>query len=105
MNTGKPVDPPHVRMPVETLIQEKETGDHLLWIEGLLPLPIGFRINLDNLPTHPHIPLDLERLPAGTTDAVVVSLRMGGTQNAVGCLVLEVELTESSGIGHEALDR
>jgi len=30
---------------------------------------------------------------------------MWGTQNTVGCLVLEVELTESSGICDEALDR
>jgi hypothetical protein len=25
-NSGRPVDPPHVRMPVDTLVQEKEAG-------------------------------------------------------------------------------
>jgi hypothetical protein len=95
----KPVEPPHVRMPVETLIQEQGTGDRLLWIEGLLPLPIGSRINLDHLPGDRRVPLDPERFPTGRTDAVVANVSLWGPQSAIGCLVLEVELTELVGSG------
>jgi hypothetical protein len=97
MNTERPVEPPHIRMPVETLVQERGTGDQLLWIEGVLPLPIGSRISLDNLPSHRQVPFDPERFPTGTTDAVVVNVSLWGPQSPIGCLVLEVKLTEPAG--------
>ncbi len=85
----KPHKPLHIRMPLETLIQEQSTGIQLLWIEGVLPLPIGSRINLDGM----QVPLDPERFPKGTADAVVVSVSMWGTPNTGARLVLEVTLT------------
>jgi hypothetical protein len=61
-----PIDPPHLPLPNVTLVQEQETEDQLLWFDGLLPLPIGSRINLDNIGESPQVPLDLERNDGST---------------------------------------
>lgn len=90
---------PHIPLPTQTLVQEQGTDDQLLWIDGLLPLPIGSRINLDNLSDHPQVPLDVERFPRGRADAVVVNVRLWGTQSPARCLVLEVELTDPGDVG------
>lgn len=85
------VEIPHVPLPTQTLVREAGRGQ-LLWIDGLLPLGIGTRINLDNIPVHPQVPLDPERFPSGRADAVVVKAGIWGTLDAMRCLVLEVEL-------------
>jgi hypothetical protein len=88
--------PPQFGMPSRTLVQESGGGD-LLTFEGLLILPIGARINLDNLPGVPHVQLDAVRFESGHADAVVVGVRVWGTQGADPVLVLEVELSGPSG--------
>ena len=96
---AKSVTLPKTRMPVETLVQEQKSGDQLLWIEGLLPLPIGSRINPGNVPGHTPLPTNPARTSLDGVDAIVVSVNLWGIQSAVGCLVLEVELTEPHGPG------
>jgi len=103
--TDEPLDPPHLPLPTETLIQESGSDAQLLWLDGLLPLPIGSRINLDNLRGLPQVPLDSERFPNGRADAVVVGVRLWGTQGNGRVLVLEVELTEAGGVGGWMIDR
>lgn len=78
-------------MPRETLVME-EDDTQLLWIDGLLPLPIGTVINLDNISGHPQVPLDSERFPNGHADAVVTELHLWGTQGDERVLVLKVKL-------------
>jgi hypothetical protein len=85
---------PHFPLPTETLVREEDSDDPLLWFDGLLPLPIGSRINLDNAGDLPRVPLDRERFPNGHADAVVVRVGVWGTQGAGRYLVLEVRLTE-----------
>jgi hypothetical protein len=101
----EPIDPPHVPLPTVTLVQEQDTQDQLIWFDGLLPLPIGSRINLDNIGESPQVPLDPERFPSGRADAIVVNLRLWGTQSEHRCLVLEVELTEAGDVGGWMVDR
>jgi hypothetical protein len=84
---------PHFPLPMETLVREVG-GQPLLRLEGLLPLPVGARINLDDLPDRPGVPLDRQRFPRGRADAVVVNVLLWGTQSEDRCLVLEVELHE-----------
>ena len=96
----EPIDPPHLPLPTETLVQEAGSDDQLLWLDGLLPLPMGSRINLDNVGDLPRVPLDPERFPSGRADAVVVGVRVWGTQSPGRVLVLEVELNEPGERGH-----
>jgi hypothetical protein len=91
--SDEPVDPPRIPLPTETLVQEKATQQQLLWIDGLLPLPIGSRINLGQLGQR-LVPIDPARFPSGMADAVVVNVRLWGPHSPARCLVLEVELTE-----------
>ena len=95
--------PPEVGMPNRTLVQERG-GRYLLSFEGLLILPIGARINIDNLPGLPQVQLDAERFERGHADAEVVGVRVWGTQGADPVLVLEVELRGPSGISASLSD-
>ncbi len=83
---------PRVSLPTETLVIEQRTGNQLLWLDGVLVLPLGARINLDNVPAHQHVPLDSDRHRRGYLDAVVVGMYLWGTLGDNRCLVLEVEL-------------
>ncbi len=82
---------PHLPLPMQTLVQEA-AGRQLMWLDGLLPLPLGSRIELDNIEGGPQVPLDPERFPTGQADAVVVGVRLSATQSAGRCLILEVDL-------------
>jgi hypothetical protein len=78
----------------------------LVWIDGLLSLPVGSRINLDDVPGGQHVRLDRKRFPTGHADAIVVGHRLWGTQRpGGGILVLLVELTPPGGQGDRMLDR
>jgi hypothetical protein len=89
--SDEPTPPPEFALPARTLVQERE-GDIMLSFDGLLVLPLGARINLDNLPELPAVPLDPELFPNGHADAIVVGIYLRGTQGAEPALVLEVEL-------------
>lgn len=79
--------------------ESAQTHIAFLVFDGLLPLPIGTRINLDNLDGEPQISLDPKRFPTGHADAVVVNVRIWGTQDPSRLLVLEVEPTEAGDTG------
>lgn len=89
-----PPAPPKFPLPRETLVMTNEPPRQILRFEGLLQLPIGSRINLDNVPGHPQVPLDRKRFPSGRADAIVVGHRLWGTVAESRCLVLLVELTD-----------
>lgn len=72
-----PPAPPKFPLPRETLVMTNEPPRQILRFEGLLQLPIGSRINLDNVPGHPQVPLDRKRFPSGRADAIVVGLGCG----------------------------
>ena len=91
------INAPHIPLPTQTVVTEPDGAGHLLWFEGLLPLPVGARINLDNVDGLPQVPLDPERFPSGHADAVVRGVKVWGTQGAGRCLVLEVELEAPGG--------
>lgn len=106
MDASEPTTPPHFPLPTQTRVTE-QGGGHLFDFDGLLPLPIGTRINLDNLDNldgEPQISLDPERFPTGHADAVVVNVRIWGTQDSSRLLVLEVELTEAGDTGTWMVD-
>ena len=105
MSDSEPIEPPHVALPTETLVMESDPQHQLLWFDGLLPLPIGSRINLDNASGGPQVPLDPGRFPTGRADAIVVGHRLWGTQSSSRVLVLTVELTEPGDEGGWMLDR
>jgi hypothetical protein len=88
------VTPPRLPLPQETLVMTKESQELILSFDGLLQLPIGSRISLDNVPGLPQVPLDRERFPTGRADAIVVGHRLWGTVAKVRRLVLLVELTD-----------
>ena len=85
---------PRLAMPTETLIIEEE-GEPLFWINGLLALPIGSRINLDNrgIEGAVLVPVDAERFQSQVVDAVVVGVEVRDTQHQSRFLALIVELT------------
>ena len=92
-------DVPRIPLPSETLVKEKD-GGHVLWFDGLLPLPVGTRIHLDNRPgrpDQPQVPLDPERFPSGRANAKVIGVRISDTQSSNRCLVLDVELVPADG--------
>jgi hypothetical protein len=72
----------------------KEPQQLILRFEGLLQLPIGSRISLDNVRGRPQVPLDRKRFPSGSADAIVVGYRLWGTVAESRRLVLFVELTD-----------
>lgn len=80
---------PRFPLPTETLVREGEDYP-LLWLDGLLPLPKGSRIELGG----PEVDLDSERFPTGHADAVVTGMTLSRTQYDSRFLVLEVELHE-----------
>jgi hypothetical protein len=92
--TQEKVIPPKFPLPRQTLVMTKEPQQQILRFEGLLQLPIGSRISLDNVPGRPQLPLDRERFPTGRADAIVVGHRLWGTVAESRCLVLIVELTD-----------
>jgi len=94
----EPLRPPHFPLQTQTLITE-QGGGHLFYFDGLIPLPIGTRINLDNLEGESRVPIDHERFPSGHADAIALNAFVWGTQSSNSCLVLEVELTEPGDIG------
>jgi hypothetical protein len=92
-------DVPRIPLPSETLVKEKG-GGHILWFDGLLLLPVGTRIHLDNRPgrpDQPQVPLDPERFPSGRANAIVTGVRISDTQSSNRCLVLDVELMSADG--------
>jgi hypothetical protein len=88
------VIPPRFPLPQRTLVVTKDSQQQILRFEGLLELPIGSRISLDNVPGYPQLPLDRERFPTGRADAIVVGHRLWGTVAESRCLMLIVELTD-----------
>ena len=93
-----------VPLPARTLVMEANPQRQLLWLDGLLVLPIGSRIHIDNL-GELDVPLDVERFPHGRADAVVTGVRLWGTQSPMRCLVLLVELTDPGSEGGWMIDR
>lgn len=89
---------PSVGMPTRTLL--REGSDQILWVDGLFVLPVGSRINLDNLSGHSQLPLPPERFPSGHADAIVTGLNVWGMMSAGRILVLEVQLVP---VGEAAL--
>ena len=72
-----PWETPHVEMPTETLVRDSK-GGQLLWIDGVLLLPVGTRIEL------------AQPRPA---DAVVTGVRLVAvTPGVAPSLVLDVLL-------------
>jgi hypothetical protein len=64
MNAPEP-EPPRLPAPTETLVTEDGGEHHLLWFDGLVPLPVGSRIEINNNAGGPKVPLDPERFPGG----------------------------------------
>jgi hypothetical protein len=90
------MEAPHIPVPTQTVVME-ERCRQLLFFDGFVPLPIGSRIELTNrdIPAGsavPEVPLDPERFPGGSADAVVTGLRVWGTQSGLPYLVLDVKL-------------
>lgn len=83
---------PRVPLPSGTLLMTRNPQQQLLWIDGLLPLPVGTRIQLDNIPGYPQVELDPNRFPGGRADAIVVGMSLWGTQSPLRTLLLYVEL-------------
>ncbi len=99
LNRVSESDVPRIPLPSETLVKEKG-GGHVLWFDGLLVLPVGTRIHLDNRPgrpDQPQVPLDPERFPSGRASAIVVGVRISDTQSSNRCLVLDVEMVPADG--------
>ncbi|MDQ2726564.1 MAG: hypothetical protein M3Y91_01565 [Actinomycetota bacterium] len=87
-------DLPRFPLPTGTLVRVGE--DHpLFWFDGLLPLPIGARIHLDNasgVAPRPSLPAEFSEVGA---DAVVVGVTITRLQEGEArFLALEVELHE-----------
>lgn len=80
-----------VALPKETSVREFGTDNELLLIDGLLLLPIGAHINIDNNNDYSKIPINAKDFPDGRADAVVVGTRLWGTTGRPQ-LILEVEL-------------
>ncbi len=99
--TAEDIGPPEISPPTRTLVLGVDGNQQtqLLWIEGLLPLPIGSVINLDNIPGAPVVPLDEERFPNGRADAEVIGVRLWGALSESRILVLEVRLCDPSSTG------
>lgn len=70
-------------MPRRTLVADDGDEGQLLWIDGVLPLPVGARIEL----VKPR------------RDAVVTGVRLVATGASVPDLVLDVRLEEAGGAG------
>jgi hypothetical protein len=79
----EPWDTPMVMMPDRTLVKE-DGGHQLLWINGVLPLPVGARIELAD----------------PRADGVVTRVRLVAARPGVRPdLVLDVRLEEVGGAG------
>ena len=78
--------------PEETVVKVVK-GNPLLTFSGLFPLPVGTRIELNNVAGE-KVPLDSEKFSEGRVDAVVVRVRVAHTLTPNRCLVLEVELRQ-----------
>ncbi len=82
VDAGLP-DPPRTGMPHRTLVKE-DGGPQLLWIDGVLPLPVGARIEL----AEPR------------ADGVVTRVRLAAARPGMTpTLVLDVKLDEAGGTG------
>jgi len=92
---SRPTETPEFPLPKRTFVHERD-GEPLMWLDGLLPLPVGTLIRLDDLPGVTHVVLDPDRFPTGRADAVVVSVELAGIQGDDPSLVLVVDL-EGSG--------
>jgi hypothetical protein len=106
VSDAEPIIPPHIALPTETVVVDSKNDVPLMRFDGLLPLPIGTRINIDNGVTDKTVPIDTTRFPNGRADAVVVSARVWGTQgNEPPLLVLYVNVTEVGNEGGWMIDR
>ncbi len=72
---------PRSAMPKRTLVTENDGEGQLLWIDGVLPLPVGARIELGK----------------PRKDAVVTGVRLVATGSSAPDLVLDVRLEEAGG--------
>lgn len=77
-----PRDAPRTQMPPWTLVVD-EAGGELLWVEGVLPLPRGSRIELGD----------------PRADGIVTGVRLSGAwAGGSPLLVLTVRITEPGGV-------
>lgn len=91
----EPPDVPHAAMPTETLVMEGgPRGRQLLWIDGVLLLPIGARLELTGAAT----------IGGDNADAVVTGVRVIAANADPGkgrpTLVLDVMLV-AAGAAHD----
>jgi hypothetical protein len=82
MTDDEPPEVPHAPAPAQTLIMDAGSQRQLLWIDGLVPLPVGARVELNR----PH--------RAVAVDGVVTSVRLWGAEGGSSTLVLDVMLIE-----------
>jgi len=76
----EPRRPPRAGLPSLTKILDAGTGRELLEIDGMLPLPVGARIELGSAMDPP------------AQDAIVTRVRLWGAASRSSTLVLEVML-------------
>ena len=82
-----------VPQPIDTIVMEGNS--QLLKFEGVLCLPIGTRIHIDNnIGEGETVPLDSELFPNGRADAIVREIKLWGTQSPARALILDVQLRE-----------
>lgn len=60
-----------------------------------MSLPIGARIQLDDVDEAKKIDFDWDQFPSGHADAIVTGIRIWGAQSMRPALVLEVEVKET----------
>lgn len=83
-DNGGPIPVPHIPAPAQTLVMETISKRQLLWIDGLVMLPVGARIEL----AEPR------------ADGLVTSVRLWGAgPEGSPVLVLDVSLCEAGGFG------
>ncbi len=81
-----------IQPPTETIVFD-ESHTQLFKFEGLVCLPIGTRIHIDNgIEGVIDVPLDAEKFPRGRADAIVTGIRLWGTQSPNRVLILDVEV-------------
>jgi hypothetical protein len=82
---------PRFPLPAETIV-DATTGERLCRFKGPLWLPLGSRIQFDNVPGFPQVHLDSERFPDGRADGIVTKVSLWGTQAPSRVVVLSVVL-------------
>ena len=85
----------NIPLPIETIVMD-EGHTQLFMFDGLVCLPIGTRIQIDNGVggDDTDVPLDAEKFPSGRADAIVTGIRLWGTQSPKRALILDVEIRD-----------